>query len=130
MSDKTNKELHEAGMELRRSMWGKAGAEERVNAATDLNRPFEDLVTTYCFGDVWNRPGLDKKTRSMITVAVLTALTKPNQLKVHVEGAIANGVSKEEIREIIMHSAVYAGIPTGVEAMNAAREALVKLGLD
>lgn len=130
MSNHTDNELYKAGMDLRRTMWGKAGAEERVNAASDLNRPFEDLVTTYCFGDVWNRPGLDKKTRSMITVAVLTALTKPNQLKVHVEGAIANGVSKEEIREIIMHSAVYAGIPTGVEAMNAARETLQKLGLD
>ena len=130
MSNHTDDELYKAGMDLRRSMWGKAGAEDRVNSASDLNRPFEDLVTQYCFGDVWNRPGLDKKTRSIITVAVLTALTKPNQLKVHVEGAIANGVSKEEIREVIMHSAVYAGIPTGVEAMNAARETLQKLGLD
>lgn len=125
-----NNDTFTAGMELRRQMWGKAGAEDRVAQATDFTRPFEEVVTRYCFGDVWNRPGLDKKTRSIITLAVLTALTKPNQLKVHVEGAIANGVSKEEIREVILHSSVYAGIPTGVEAMAAARETLIKLGLE
>ena len=130
MSDETNSKNYEAGMDVRRAMWGKAGAEDRVAQASDFNRPFEDLVTEYCFGDVWNRPGLDKKTRSIVTVAVLTALTKPNQLKVHVEGAIANVVSKEELRAIIMHSSVYAGIPTGVEAMHAARETLAKLGLE
>lgn len=120
----------EAGMEVRRAMWGKAGADERLAQATEFTLPFEEMVTSHCFGDIWNRPGLDKKTRSMITIALLTALTKPNQLKVHVEGAIANGVSKEEIREIILHSAVYAGVPTGVEAINAARETLIKLGLE
>jgi len=121
---------YEAGMELRRAMWGKAGADDRMAVATDFNRPFEDLVTTYCFGDIWNRPGLDRKTRSMITLAALTALSKPNQIKAHVAGAIANGVSKEEIREIIMHSAVYGGIPAGVEAMTAAQEVLKQMGLD
>ena len=121
---------YQAGMELRRSMWGEAGAEQRVNQATSFNRPLEDMVTTWCFGDIWQRPGLDLKTRSMITLAALTALCRPNQLKGHVEGALANGVSVEEIREIILHSSVYAGIPTGVEAMNAAREVLKKLGLD
>lgn len=130
MNEKSNKEVYDAGMALRRSMWGKAGAEDRVEQASDFNLPFENLVTEYCFGDVWNRPGLNKKTRSIITVAVLAALTKPNQLKVHVEGAIANGVSKDEIREIIMHTSIYAGIPTGVEAFNAAKETLAKLGLE
>ncbi len=82
------------------------------------------------FGDVWHRPGLDRKTRSMITLAALTALTKPNQLKLHIQGALANGVSVEEIREIIMHTSIYAGIPTGVEAMAAAKEVLGARGLD
>jgi 4-carboxymuconolactone decarboxylase len=126
----TESENFAAGMDVRRAMWGKAGAEDRLEQATDFNRPFEEMVTSHCFGDIWNRPDLDKKTRSIITLAVLTALTKPNQLKVHIEGAIANGVSKEEVREIILHSSVYAGIPTGVEAMNAARETLSKLGLE
>jgi 4-carboxymuconolactone decarboxylase len=126
----TEKNKYDAGMLLRRTMWGNAGAEERVNLATSFNRPFEDLVTTYCFGDVWQRPGLDRKTRSMITLTALTALSKPNQLKMHVQGALANGVTIEEIREIILHTSLYSGIPTGVEAMTAAKETLAKLGLD
>jgi 4-carboxymuconolactone decarboxylase len=117
-------------MDVRRAMWGKAGADDRLAAATDFNRPFEDLVTTYCFGDIWNRPGLDRRTRSIITLAALTALSKPNQIKAHVVGAIANGVTKEEIREILMHTSVYAGIPAGVEAMTAAQEVLKQMGLD
>jgi 4-carboxymuconolactone decarboxylase len=126
----TDSSKYDAGMQLRRTMWGSAGAEERVALATTFNRPFEDLVTTYCFGDVWQRPGLDRKTRSMITLTALTALSKPNQLRMHVQGALANGVSVEEIREIILHTSLYSGVPTGVEAMNAAKEVLAKLGLD
>jgi 4-carboxymuconolactone decarboxylase len=110
-------------------MWGEAGV-ERIGQATAFNRPFEDLVTESVFGALWQRPGLDLRTRSIVTLTALTALTKPNQLKVHVQGALANGVTVEEIREIIMHTALYAGIPTGVEAMNAAKEILGKLGLD
>jgi len=120
----------DAGMEVRRAMWGKAGADDRLAVATDFNRPFEELVTSFCFGDIWNRPGLDKRTRSIITLAALTALSKPNQIKAHVAGAIANGVTKEEIREILMHTSVYAGIPAGVEAMTAAQEVLKQMGLD
>ncbi|MEP7244289.1 MAG: carboxymuconolactone decarboxylase family protein, partial [Gammaproteobacteria bacterium] len=106
----------EKGMTVRREMFGKMGAEDRYANATDFNRPFEDAVTRYCFGDTWTRPGLDRKTRSMITLAALAALVRPNQLKVHVIGALKNGVTEEEIREILLHTAVYAGIPAGVEA--------------
>ena len=115
-----------AGMQVRREMFGPGGAEERYAQATDFNRPFEDMVTRYCFGDTWTRPGLDRRTRSLITLAALTALTKPNQLKVHVAGALANGCSIEEIRETILHTAVYAGVPSGVEAFTAAAEVLAR----
>jgi 4-carboxymuconolactone decarboxylase len=125
----TTKSPYQAGMQLREDMWGEAGAAQRVNQATPFNRPFEDLVTSWVFGDVWQRPGLDRRNRSMITLAALTALSKPNQLKMHVQGALANGVSPEEIREILIHTAVYAGIPTGVEAFRAARETLEDLGI-
>lgn len=125
----TDKKNYDAGVDLRRQMWGEAGV-ERLNQATSLNRPFEELVTESVFGALWHRPGLDLRTRSIVTLAALTALTKPNQLKVHIQGALANGVTVEEIREIIMHTSLYAGIPTGVEAMNAAKEVLGKLGLD
>ena len=120
-------EAFAAGLKLRRDMFGPAGAEERLAAATDFNRPFEEIVTQYCFGQTWTRPGLDLKTRSLITLAALTALSKPNQLRVHVAGALANGVSREEIREVILHTAVYSGIPTGVEAFTAAAEVLGRL---
>lgn len=126
----SSKEHYDKGMELRVSMWGEAAGEPRVRQATEFNRPLEDMVTTWCFGDIWQRPGLDRKTRSMITLAALTALCRPNQIKPHVEGALANGVTVEEIREIILHTSVYAGIPTGVEAVNAAKEVLKRLGLE
>jgi 4-carboxymuconolactone decarboxylase len=115
---------YETGMQIRREMFGRAGADDRVNAATAFNRPFEDAVTRYCFGDTWSRPGLDRRTRSMITLAALTALVRPNQLKGHVRAALVNGVTAEEISEILMHTAVYAGIPAGVEAFAAAADAL------
>ena len=115
-----------AGMKLRRDMFGAAGAEDRLAQATDFNRHFEELVTEYCFGQTWGRPGLDLKTRSLLTLAALTALSKPNQLKVHVAGALANGATPEEIREVILHTVAYAGIPAGVEAFTAAADVLAR----
>jgi 4-carboxymuconolactone decarboxylase len=117
-------EAFEVGMGVRRDMFGPGGAEQRLAAATDFNRPFEELVTRYCFGDAWVRPGLDRKTRSLLTLAILTATSKPNQLKIHVRGALTNGATVEEIREVLLHTSVYAGIPAGVEAFTAAAEVL------
>jgi 4-carboxymuconolactone decarboxylase len=116
----------ETGLQIRRDMFGAAGADERLAKATDFTRPFEEVVTRYCFGETWSRPQLDRKTRSLITLAALTALTKPNQLKVHVRGALANGASVEEIREVLLHTTVYAGVPAGVEAFTAAAEVLTQ----
>ncbi len=125
-----NDDAYKAGRDIAVKMWGEEVAAARESRATPFNRPFEDLVTKYCFGEVWAEKTLDPKTRSMITLAALTALTKPNQIKVHVRGAIANGVSVDEIRAVLMHSAIYAGVPAGVEAFNAAREVLADMGLD
>jgi 4-carboxymuconolactone decarboxylase len=108
-------------------MFGPGGAEERYAQATDFNRPFEEVVTRYCFGDTWSRPGLDRKTRSLITLAALTAMVRPNQLKNHVRGALANGATREEIQEVLLHTVVYAGVPAGVEAFTAAGEVLKEL---
>ena len=118
----------EAGLRLRRDMFGPAGAEQRLQQATDFNRDFEELVTRYCFGETWTRPGLDLKTRSLLTIAALTALSKPNQIRVHTLGALANGATPDEIREVILHTVAYAGIPAGVEAFTAAAEVLSKEG--
>ena len=114
-----------AGLAVRRAMFGREGAEDRLTSANGLNRALEEYVTRYCFGATWTRPHLDLKTRSLLTLAMLAALGKPNQLKVHVRGALANGATREEIREVILHVVPYAGIPAAVEAINAAADLLL-----
>ena len=122
----TSDDAFQAGLRIRREMFGPAGAEEKLARATDLNRPFEELVTKYCFGEVWAQPDLDRRTRSLVTLGILAALGKPNEFKVHVLGAINNGVTVDQIRAVIMHTAVYAGIPAGVGAFSAAAEMLAQ----
>ncbi|HXY79481.1 MAG TPA: carboxymuconolactone decarboxylase family protein [Candidatus Bathyarchaeia archaeon] len=111
-------------------MFGLANADQVLEKATDFNRTLQELVTRYCFGEVWTRSLLDRRTRSMLTMALLVALNKPNQLKGHVRGAIKNGVTKEEIREVLLHSMIYAGVPAGVDSFNHATEVLKELGLE
>jgi len=124
-------DVTERGMELRRKMFGPEGAEKRVEAASDFIRPLEDYVTRECFGDTWNRGVLDHKTRSMITIAMLTALGgQGGQIRNHVKGAIANGVSKDEIREILRHAAIYCGVPRSVDAFKNAESMLKEMGLE
>jgi|WetSurMetagenome_2_1015567.scaffolds.fasta_scaffold1093261_2 4-carboxymuconolactone decarboxylase len=118
------------GMQVRRQMWGEDGADKRVEAASAFNRPFEDFITEYCFGKVWTRPQLDHKTRSMLTIAILAVLSRPNQLRSHVQGAIANGVTPDEIREVLMHVMIYGGVPAAADSFGHAREVLKSLGLD
>lgn len=119
-----------AGMDVRRDMFGPAGAEAALAATTDFTLPMQDLVTRYCFGEVWNRPPLDRKTRSLLTLAILGTLVRPNQMKVHVRGAIANGASKDEIREVLIHVMIYAGVPSAVDSFGIAAEVLKEMGLD
>ena len=111
-------------------MFGPAGAEQQIEAATDFTEDLQDLVTRYCFGEVWQRPLLDHKTRSFLTLAMLTVLGRQNQLKVHVRGAIANGASKDEIREVLLHAMIYAGVPAAVDSFLSATEVLKELGLE
>ena len=123
-------DLFARGLQVRRDMWGPEGAEQQIQNATDFTRPMQDLVTRYCFGETWTNPTLSRKTRSMITLAILVALGKPNELKVHVRGALSNGVSKDEIRDVLMHAMIYCGVPAAVEAIRNAAEVLKERGLD
>lgn len=125
MSEK--KDAFDQGLDLRRKMFGKAGADDQIAAATEFTEPLQDMVTRYCFGETWHRPELDHKTRSMLTIAILTAMGKTNQVKLHVAGSLKNGVSKEEIREILMHTMIYAGVPAAVDGFIAAGEVLNSL---
>ncbi|HUK02622.1 MAG TPA: carboxymuconolactone decarboxylase family protein [Steroidobacteraceae bacterium] len=119
--------VFDAGLAIRREMFGAAGADEQLRNATDFDRPLQELVTAYCFGETWTRPQIDRKTRSMLTLAVLTALGRQNQVRVHVRGALANGVSRDEIREVLLHSMIYAGVPAGVDSFNTARDVFREL---
>jgi 4-carboxymuconolactone decarboxylase len=123
-------EVFERGMDLRRKMFGAEATDQRVQTASDFVRPLENFVTDECFGDTWNRGVLDHKTRSMITIAMLTALGgQGGQIRNHVKGAINNGVSKDEIREILRHAAIYCGVPRSVDAFINAEAMLKEMGL-
>jgi len=115
------------GLALRRHMFGPGGAERQIEAATDFTRPLQEIVTRSCFGELWHRPYLDLKLRSMLTIAMLAAQGRANQVKVHVKGALANGVSREEIREILLHALTYGGLPAAVDSFAAAAEALAEV---
>jgi len=115
----------EKGLAIRHEMFGPLTPQQKA----EYIQPFEDLVTRYCFGEVWDRPLLSRKIRSMLTIAILAGLSRPNQLQNHVKGAIANGVTKEEIREVIMHAAIYAGIPAGADSFAQATTALKDIGI-
>ena len=124
------KDVFDKGLAIRREVLGKDYVDNAIKSADDFNRPLQEFVTEYCWGAVWGRPGLSKKTRSMLNLAMLTALNKPHELKLHVRGALKNGVTREEISEIFLHAAVYAGVPAAVDAFRTAREVLKEAGAD
>jgi 4-carboxymuconolactone decarboxylase len=117
------------GLDVRRAMWGHDGAEGQIDSASDFIWPMQDYVTRWCFGETWTRTKLPRKTRSMITLGILVAQGRPHELKVHVRGALANGVTQEEIQEVLLHAMVYSGIPRGVEGFRSAEEVLREMGL-
>ena len=122
-----SREMFERGLELRKSVLGKDYVENSLKNADDFNRPMQELSTEYCWGWCWGREGLSKKERSMINLAMISALNRPHELKLHVKGAVTNGVSREQIREILLQVAVYCGIPAGIDSFRIAREALAEI---
>lgn len=117
-------EQFEKGLKIRRQVLGTDYVDGSLAKADDFMMAFQRITTEWCWGYAWTRPGLDLKTRSMLNLAMLTAIGKPNELKLHVKGALANGVTVEEIKEILLHATVYAGIPAGLDAFKAAHEVL------
>ncbi len=124
MTDKD--ETFDRGLALRREMFGPGGAERALEAASELSRPLQEIVTRYCFGEIWQRPGLDRKTRSLITLAMLMGTGRFLQFPAHLRGALANGASPQELRELVLHSQLYCGIPSAVEGMAALEATLAK----
>jgi 4-carboxymuconolactone decarboxylase len=116
--------LFDKGLEMRKSVLGPEHVERSLKAADDFSRPMQELVTEYCWGAVWTREALPRKIRSMLNLAMLTALNRPHELKLHVRGALRNGVTKEEIREVLLQTAIYCGVPAAIDAFRTAREVL------
>ena len=121
-------DLFAAGMEVRRAVLGDAYVDASMARADDFMLAFQKLVTETCWGYVWPRSGLDRRTRSLLNLALLMALKAPGELKLHVKGALRNGATVEQIRETLLHATVYCGVPSGLQAFKAAHEALIEAG--
>ena len=121
-------EAHQAGMAVRREVLGDAHVERATRSATAFNQPFQDFITRYAWGDVWTRQGLDRPTRSCITLALLAALGHHEELAIHVRGALRNGLTPAEIGEVLLHTAVYAGVPAANSAFARAQQVLREEG--
>ena len=122
-----DKELLARGLETRKEVLGKDYVEQALKNADDFNRPFQEFISEYCWGAIWTREGLPRKTRSLLNLAMLTALNKPHELKLHIRAALTNGVTREEMQEVFMQAAVYCGVPAGVESFRLAREVFAEV---
>jgi 4-carboxymuconolactone decarboxylase len=119
-----SKELWEKGLAVRKEVLGAEYVDRQLGSADDFTQPLQELVTQSCWGWLWGRPQMPRKMRSLLNLAILSALNRPHEFKVHVRGALKNGCSREEIREVLLQVAVYCGMPAGVEAFRLAREAM------
>lgn len=120
MSDQTRKQLHDLGLSIRRKVLGNEYVDKALAGATDFNRPFQGLLNEYCWGAGWSREGLTLKERSMITLAMLTALGRTHEIETHTCGALNNGVTPEQIAAVLTHAAIYCGVPAAVDGFRAA----------
>jgi 4-carboxymuconolactone decarboxylase len=120
--------LFEKGLKVRREVLGAEYVDKSLANANEFTQAFQDITTEWCWGYAWTRPGLDRKTRSMLNLAMLTALNRSPEIKLHVRGALNNGVTVEEIKEVLLHATVYCGIPAGLDAFKAANEVLKEAG--
>jgi len=116
----------DAGLAVRRSVLGRRYVDESMRTADEFTRPLQELVTEYCWGAVWTRPGLPRKTRSLLNLAMLTALNRPHEVRLHVRGALRNGCSRDEIMETLLQAAIYCGVPAAIDSFRIAREVLAE----
>lgn len=122
-----SQEMHDKGLQVRKKVLGAEYVEKAMANADDFSQPFQDLLNEFCWGAIWGRPGLPLKTRSMLNLAMLTALNRPAELKIHIRGAINNGLTREEIQEVLLHTLAYCGFPATLESFKVAREVLAQI---
>ncbi|GAA3687159.1 carboxymuconolactone decarboxylase family protein [Arthrobacter ginkgonis] len=121
---KTHLQSYEEGLQVRREVLGHAHVDKSLSQVSEFARPVQELVTEYCWGEVWTRPGLPRATRSMLNLAMLTALNRSHELGVHVRGALTNGVTEEEIQEVLLQTAIYVGVPAALESFRVAEQVI------
>lgn len=124
-----NQDLFDKGLKTRREVLGAEYVDASIKNADDFNREMQELVTQYCWGDVWNRPGLERRTRSFLNLAMIAALNRPHELKLHVRGAIHNGLTKDEIKEVFLQVAIYCGVPAAIDSFRIAREVFKEMDI-
>ncbi|MEO5671399.1 MAG: carboxymuconolactone decarboxylase family protein [Ramlibacter sp.] len=124
-----NKELFDKGLEVRRAVVGESYVEASLKAADDFSMPMQELVTEFCWGEVWTRPGLDRRSRSILNLGMIAALNRPEELAIHIRGAVNNGVTKDEIKECFLQVAVYVGMPAGLGCFKIARQVFKEMGI-
>lgn len=129
-SDKTHEESYQEGLQIRREVLGTEQVERSLGAMSDFARPIQELVTEYCWGMVWSRNGLPRKTRSLLNIVMLTALNRSHELELHVRGAITNGATVEEIQEALLQTAIYVGVPAALESFRIVDAVLKELNVD
>jgi len=117
-----NQDLFDRGLKTRREVLGSDYVDQALRSADAFNQEMQELVTQFAWGEVWNRSGLDRRTRSLLNLAMLTALNRPHELKLHVRGALNNGVTRDEIKEVFLQTAVYCGMPAAIDSFRTARE--------
>ena len=120
-------EMFEKGLEIRRTVLGESYVNESLNSADDFTMPMQELVTEYCWGAVWGRETLSLETRSIINLAMITALNRPHELKIHVHGALNNGLTRGQIREVFLQTAIYCGVPAAIDSFRVAKEVFAEL---
>ena len=122
-----DRETYRRGLEIRSAVLGAEYVNQALANANDFTKPLQDLITEYCWGAVWGRDGLTRKTRSMLNLAMISVLNRPNELRTHIRAALTNGVSRDEIREIFLQVAIYAGVPAAVDSFRIASEAFAEV---
>ena len=121
------RERYEGGMKVRREVLGDAHVDRSVARRNEFNTEFQELITRYAWGEIWTRPGLARHTRSLITISLMVALNRSDEFKLHVRAAFNNGVTREEIREVLLHCAIYAGVPAANSAFHMAEEVFAQM---
>ncbi len=124
-----NKELFEKGLKVRREVLGAEYVDASLKSADSFNLPMQELTTQYCWGEIWNRPGLDRRTRSFLNLAMRTALNRPHELRLHIRGAVNNGLTREEIAEVFLQAAIYCGVPAAMDSFRVAKEVFKEMGI-